>query len=72
MLMVGSAAAALVLLLGVGVVTGFVHVHLDLSGPSSETALTAVTGCTELQQADGTLKQVNGSSLVIQPASAGQ
>jgi hypothetical protein len=67
MLVVGSAAAALVLLLGVGVVTGFVHVHL--SGPSSGTALTAVTGCTQLQQADGTLKQVNGSSLVIQPAS---
>jgi Domain of unknown function (DUF5666) len=67
MLVVGSAAAALVLLLGVGVATGFVHVHL--SGPSSGTALTAVTGCTQLQQADGTLKQVNGSSLVIQPAS---
>jgi hypothetical protein len=67
MLVVGSAAAALVLLIGLGVVTGLVHVHL--SGPNAETALTAVTGCTQIQQADGTLKQVNGSSLVIQTAS---
>jgi predicted anti-sigma-YlaC factor YlaD len=67
MLVVGSAAAALVLLIGLGVVTGLVHVHL--SGPTAETALTAVTGCTQIQQADGTLKQVNGSSLVIQTAS---
>jgi hypothetical protein len=67
MLVVGSAAAALVLLVGLGVVTGLVHVHL--SGPGAETALTAVTGCNQIQQADGTLKQVNGSSLVIQTAS---
>ena len=67
MLVAGSAAAALVLLVGVGAVTGLVHVHL--SGPSTETALTAVTGCTQLEQADGTLEQVNGSSLVIQTAS---
>jgi len=67
MLVAGSAAAALVLLAGVGAVTGLVHVHL--SGPGTETALTAVTGCTQLEQADGTLKQVNGSSLVITTAS---
>ena len=67
MLVAGSAAAALVLLVGVGAVTGLVHVHL--SGPSTETTLTAVTGCTQLEQADGTLKQVNGSSLVITTAS---
>jgi hypothetical protein len=67
MLVAGSAAAALVLLVGVGEVTGFVHVHL--SGPSSGTALTAVTGCTQLEQAHGTLEQVNGSSLVIKTAS---
>ena len=67
MLVAGSAAAALVLLAGVGAVTGLVHVHL--SGPSTETALTAVTGCTQLQQADGTLEQVNGSSLVVKTAS---
>ena len=66
-LVVGSAAAALVLLVGVGAVTGLVHVHL--SGPGTETALTAVTGCTQLEQADGTLEQVNGSSLVIKAAS---
>jgi hypothetical protein len=68
MLVVGSAAAALVLLVGIGIVTGIVHVHLS-SGPSAGTALTAVTGCSQLEQADGTLKQVNGSSLVIQTAS---
>ena len=63
----GSAAAALVLLVGLGEVTGYVHVHL--SGPGTETALAAVTGCSQLQQADGTLEQVNGSSLVIKTAS---
>ena len=67
MLVAGSAAAALVLLVGVGAVTGLVHVHL--SGPSTETALAAVTGCTQIEQADGTLEQVNGSSLVITTAS---
>ncbi len=66
MLVVGSAAAALVLLVGVGAVTGLVHVHL--SGPGTETALTAVTGCTQLEQAHGTLEQVHGSSLVIKTA----
>ncbi len=67
MLVAGSAAAALVLLVGVGAVTGLVHVHL--SGPSTQTALTAVTGCTQLEQADGMLEQVKGSSLVIQTVS---
>ena len=66
MLVAGSAAAALVLLVGVGEATGFVHVHL--SGPGSQTALTAVTGCSQIEQADGTLEQVNGSSLVIKLA----
>jgi Domain of unknown function (DUF5666) len=65
MLLAGSAAAALVLLVGIGTVTGYVHI----SGPSTDTALTAVTGCTQLEQADGTLEQVNGSSLVIRTAS---
>src|SRR5580704_5515075 len=67
MLVAGSAAAALVLLVGVGAVTGLVHVHL--SGPGTQTALTAVIGCTQLEQADGTLEQVNGASLVIKTAS---
>ena len=67
MLVAGSAAAALVLLVGVGEVTGVVHVHL--SGPGAGTALTAVTGCTQLEQADGTLEQVDGSRLVIKAAS---
>ncbi|MGH3254677.1 MAG: anti-sigma factor family protein [Streptosporangiaceae bacterium] len=67
MVVAGSAAAALVLLVGIGEVTGYVHVHL--SGPGTQTALAAVIGCTELQQADGTLEQVNGSSLVIKTAS---
>lgn len=67
MLVAGSAAAALVLLVGAGTLTGLVHVHL--SGPSTQTALTAVTGCSVLEQADGTLEQVNGSSLVLKTAS---
>ena len=67
MLAAGSAAAGLVLLAGVGVASGFVHV--SLSGHSPQTVLTAVTGCSQLEQADGTLQQVNGSSLVIKTAS---
>jgi hypothetical protein len=67
LLVAGSAAAALVLLAGVGAVTGVVHVHFGDNG--TETVLTAVTGCTQLEQADGTLEQVNGSSLVIKTAS---
>ena len=50
-----------------GAVTGLVHVHL--SGPDTETALTAVIGCSQIEQADGRLEQVNGSSLVIKSAS---
>jgi len=67
MLVAGTAAAALVLLVGIGAVTGLVHVHL--SSPSTEPVLTAVTGCSQLEQADGTLKQVNENSLVIETAS---
>lgn len=66
-LVAGSAAAALVLFAGVGVVTGAVHLQFGNSG--TETALTAVTGCSQIQQADGTLERVNGSSLVIKTAS---
>jgi Domain of unknown function (DUF5666) len=69
MLAAGSAAAALVLFVGVGELAGVVHV--SLSGPGSDTVLTAVTGCSQLKQADGTLEQVNGTSLVIKTA-AGQ
>jgi hypothetical protein len=66
-LVAGSAAAALVVLVGIGAATGYVHVHL--SGPGNQTTLMAVIGCTQIQQADGTLEQVNGSSLVIKTAS---
>jgi len=50
------------------------HAGGDLSrvfycNSGTETALTAVTGCSQLQQADGTLERVNGSSLVIKTAS---
>jgi hypothetical protein len=67
LLVAGSAAAALVLLAGVGEVAGVVHVHL--SGPGTGTVLTAVTGCSQIQQADGTLERVNGTILVIKAAS---
>jgi hypothetical protein len=69
MLVAGSAAAALVLLAGVGVLTGLIHVHVNVHGSSTGTALTAVTGCNRLEQAAGTLEQVNGSSVVIKTAS---
>jgi predicted anti-sigma-YlaC factor YlaD len=65
MLVAGSVAAALVLLAGIGAVTGYVHIS---GGGGTEAALTSVTGCTQLQQADGTLEQVNGTSLVIKTA----
>jgi hypothetical protein len=67
MLAAGSAAAALVLLVGVGELAGVVHV--SLSGPGRATVLTAVTGCSQLRQADGTLEHVVGTSLVIKAAS---
>ncbi|HEY6790767.1 MAG TPA: hypothetical protein VI365_26010 [Trebonia sp.] len=69
LLVAGSAAAALVLLVGVGSVTGLVHVHLGGGAPGTGTILTAVSGCTGLELANGTLEQVNGSSLVIKTAS---
>jgi hypothetical protein len=71
-LVAGCAAAALILLIGLGEVTGYVHVHLSgpgTSGPGTGTALTAVTGCPQIAQAAGTLGQVNGGSLVITTAS---
>jgi hypothetical protein len=67
LLAVGSVAAALVLLVAIGSTVGVVHVHFG--GGGTQTTLTAVTGCSQLQQADGTLEQVNGSSLVIKTAS---
>ena len=67
MLVAGSAAAALVLLAGIGEMTGLLRVHFGNNG--TETVLTAVTGCSQIEQAEGTLEQVNGSSLVIQTAS---
>jgi hypothetical protein len=70
LLVVSSAAAALVLLVGVGEVAGVVHVHVGNGGGNGTgTVLTAVNGCSQLQQADGTLEQVHGGSLVIKTAS---
>ena len=42
---------------------------MHLGGHSPEPVLTSVSGCSRLEQADGTLEQVNGTSLVIQTAS---
>ena len=67
LLAAGAVAAALVLLVAIGSAAGVVHVHFGSAG--TQTALTAVTGCSQLEQADGTLEQVNGSSLVIKTAS---
>jgi hypothetical protein len=67
LLVTGSVAAALVLLVGGGELAGVVHVHVGQGGGGTD--LTAVTGCSQLQQAGGTLEQIHGSSLVIKTAS---
>lgn len=67
MLMAASAAAALVLVLGIGAAAGVVHVQLGGHGP--EPVLTSVGGCNQLEQADGMLEQVSGTSLILQTAS---
>jgi hypothetical protein len=67
MLVAGSAAAALVLLLGIGTAAGVVHWHL--SGSGTKTTLTSVSGCAQLEQAAGTLERVNGADVVIKTAS---
>jgi hypothetical protein len=71
MVVAGSVAAALVLLLVIGTAAGLVHVHLSGpgSGSGSETTLTSVSGCTQLGQADGTLERVKGADVVIKTAS---
>ena len=67
MVVVGSVAAALVLLLVIGIAAGLVHIHL--SGSGSETTLTSVSGCARLEQANGTVERVNGTGVVIKTAS---
>jgi Domain of unknown function (DUF5666) len=65
-----SVAAALVLLAAVGYgASSFVHITFGAAGTGAGTVLTAVNGCTGLEQAVGTLEQVNGTSLVIKTAS---
>lgn len=66
MVAAASAAAALILVAGIGAATGVVHVQFG--GHSSEPVLTSVSGCNELEQADGTLEEVHGTSLVVQTA----
>jgi hypothetical protein len=66
LLAVGSVAAALVLLVAIGSAVGLVHVHVG--GGGAQATLTAVTGCSRIEQADGTLEQVHGSSLVVKAA----
>jgi hypothetical protein len=68
LLAVGSAAAALVLLVAIGSAAGVVDVHFG-GGGGTQTTLTAVTGCAQLEQANGTLERVNGNSVVIKAAS---
>ena len=71
-MLAASAAAALVLLGGVGYrASSFIHITFGSGGTNANTLLTAVSGCTALEQASGTLEQVNGSSLLIETA-AGQ
>jgi len=69
---VGSAAAAVVLFLGIGSAAGIVKVSFGSGGGHApgggQTALTAVTGCTQLEQASGNLERVNGSDLTVKAA----
>jgi hypothetical protein len=67
LLAVGGTAAAVVLLVTIGSAAGVVHVHFGSGG--TKTILTAVTGCAQLEQANGTLERVNGNSVVIKTAS---
>jgi hypothetical protein len=63
-------AAALVLLGAVGYgASNFIHITFGAAGSGAGTALAAVSGCAGLEQASGTLEQVNGTSLVIKAAS---
>jgi hypothetical protein len=69
-ILAASVAAALVLLAAVGYgASGFIHITFGTAGTGADTVLTAVGGCAGLEQANGTLEQVNGSSLVIKTAS---
>jgi hypothetical protein len=63
-------AAALVLagVVGYGA-SRFVHISFGTGGTGAGPVLTAVNGCSALEEAIGTLEQVNGSSLVIKTAS---
>jgi anti-sigma factor RsiW len=71
--MLAASAAALVLLggAGYGVAAGLTGLApgITRTGTQPATALTAVSGCAGLKQADGTLAQMNGGSLVIETAS---
>ena len=62
-------AAALVLagVIGYGA-SRFVHISFGTGGTGAGPVLTAVNGCSALEEAAGTLEQVNGSSLVIKTA----
>ena len=67
---VAAAAAALVILGAVGYgVSNFVHIKFGTAGTGAGTVLTAVSGCTGLELAHGTLERVNGGSLVLKTAS---
>lgn len=73
--LVGSAAAGLVLVGGAvygAAASHLVHVSPNSGGPVTSTAgpaaLTAVTGCSQLMQAEGTLTQAGGGQLVVTTA----
>jgi hypothetical protein len=68
--LMAAAAAALVLLGGAGYGAAALSGHaLGTAGTGTQTTLTVVTGCARLEQAVGTLEQVNGTSVVIKTAS---
>jgi hypothetical protein len=73
LLAAGSVAAAAVLFVAIGSAAGVVQVQFGggtqaISG-GTESTLTAVTGCPQLEQANGTLERVNGNGVVVKTAS---
>lgn len=65
---ISSAAAALIVLAGIGSAAGVVHVHFGGGGQTSLAAITTVAGCPVIEQTSGTLERVNGDSVVIKAA----
>ena len=67
-LLAGGAAAAAVVIGVAGYAVGAVHISFG-NGPGPVTNLTAVGGCSGIEEATGTLEQASGGSLILKTAS---